>query len=350
MNGVFIAGLALVSGMALAWGFRNLPGERWQMIASAPARKIGEGQWEGVNFTWYGFLTATAYASAVALFIILYGSLGASFTGAVVFIILTLLVCAPASKIVARIVEGKLHTFTVGGAVFTGIIVCPWLAVGVDRLFSETPAGGLPVLPAISAAAVAYSFGEGIGRLACLSFGCCYGVSLSSLSPWSQKTLKGLGMIFHGKTKKIAYEGGLEGVPVAPVQAMTSVIYMTQAVLSSWLFLNAYFMEAFIVSITVTQFWRVFSETLRADYRGGGKISAYQIMGIVAPFYAALVMWLIGQPPDVGNIDAARGLLTLWDPWVILFLQSIWLAAFFYTGKSRVTASRLSFYVRMDCV
>ena len=48
------------------WGFRMLPGEKWQIFAALPTVKTEEGGWRGVNFTWYGILIANANLVAVA--------------------------------------------------------------------------------------------------------------------------------------------------------------------------------------------------------------------------------------------------------------------------------------------
>jgi phosphatidylserine decarboxylase len=57
----------------------------------------------------------------------LLGAAGVPLAGVMVFSVLMLALCVPASRLVARLVEGKAHTFTVGGAVFVGIVAAPWL-------------------------------------------------------------------------------------------------------------------------------------------------------------------------------------------------------------------------------
>jgi hypothetical protein len=44
----------------------------------------------------------------------------------------------------------------------------------------------MPIVPALAAVMIAYTFGEALGRLACISFGCCYGVSISKLTRFSK--------------------------------------------------------------------------------------------------------------------------------------------------------------------
>jgi hypothetical protein len=38
----------------------------------------------------------------------------------------------------------------------------------------------------------------------------------------------------------------------------------------------------------------------------------------------------------------------LWNPAALLFCQALWLAVFLITGRSMVTGSTLSFFVRSD--
>ena len=51
---IFVTALAAVLFGALAWGIRALPAERWQMIAAVPLAKNGNGEWQGLNLTFYG--------------------------------------------------------------------------------------------------------------------------------------------------------------------------------------------------------------------------------------------------------------------------------------------------------
>ncbi len=86
---------------------------------------------------------------------------------------------------------------------------------------------------------------------------------------------------------------------------------------------------------------------MRADYRGNGSISAYQIMAIVAVFYAVgLLLVLPAGPAGPANLSA--GLHSLWDPMVLPFLQLLGLAVFLFSGRSKVTGSTLSFHVVSD--
>ena len=202
-------------------------------------------------------------------------------------------------------------------------------------------------MSAYAAIAIAYAFGEGLGRMACISFGCCYGKPLSSSSLFLKKLFTGRGFVFSGRTKKIAYAGGLEATEVIPIQAITAVSYSVCGMIAAGMFLSGHIMGAFLLATIITQGWRSFSETLRADYRGEGSISAYQVMGIIGVMYAVAVAFFLAHEPT-GRPDLSAGLISLWSPALILFLQGIWMIIFFYTGRSTVTGATLSFYVHRD--
>ena len=184
MNNAMVT-LALGSCCAslLAWGFVVLPRERWQIIAAAPLEK-GEGDsWSGLNLTWYGALSATAYVVAAAVFLALMGAVGVPVLLATALTGGMLAVCVPASKLIAMAVEKKAHTFTVGGASFAGLLLLYPLILCLNKLVGGFFTVTLPFVPSLAALAVAYAFGEGIGRLACISFGCCYGKPLDGCPP-----------------------------------------------------------------------------------------------------------------------------------------------------------------------
>jgi len=329
------------------WGFRVLPGERWQVVASMPVAKTEQGKWRGINFTWYGLLSANAYLVAVMVLLVLMGAVGIPPIGTAILTASMLCCCVPASRLVARIVEKKAHTFTVGGAVFVGILITPFVIAVVNRTAGEMLAFHIPIMSASAAIAIAYAFGEGLGRLACISFGCCYGKPLVSSSALLKRMFTGRGFVFFGSTKKIAYAGGLEATEVIPIQAITAVFYTVCGLIAAWLYLSSHHTSAFLLATIATQGWRSFSETLRADYRGEGRISAYQIMGMAGVLYAiAMAYFLAGEAH--GLLDLSTGLKSLWNPALILFLQGIWVTIFIYTGRSTVTGATLSFHVHHD--
>jgi hypothetical protein len=71
----FVLSLGLLLGSLVAWACKRLPDERWQFLASVPIVKDSSGRWHGLNFTYYGLLTANALVFGVALLIVLLGAL-----------------------------------------------------------------------------------------------------------------------------------------------------------------------------------------------------------------------------------------------------------------------------------
>jgi len=336
-------------GIYLWWGFRYLPAERWQIVATLPVDKTPEGAWQGVNLTWYGLLTANAYLVAVLVLLVLLGSLGVPPLGVVLLTAALLGCCVPASRLVARLVEKKAHTFTVGGAVFVGMLITPFVVLLLNRTAGVAYNFSLPVMASYAAIAIAYAFGEGLGRLACISFGCCYGKPLSAADGWIRRLFSGRGFRFYGSTKKAAYADNLEGAELLPIQAVTAVLYILSGLVGIGLFLAAQHLAAFLLAAGITQGWRALSETWRADYRGTGRISAYQIMGLLGLFYALGAAMLVGNEVLVTPVISS-GLQQLWTPAVLFFLQALWVVIFFYTGRSTVTGATIRYHVRHDLV
>ena len=94
--------------------------------------------------------------------------------------------------------------------------------------------------------------------------------------------------------------------------------------------------------------WRAGSECLRADYRGSARISTYQVMAIVSVIYLSI---FVGLMPSSSLVpDLSLGFAQLAAAPVILALQFFWIALFLYYGRSRVTASTVSFHVISDRV
>lgn len=341
---VFLSSLVVLVTLYLVWGVTKLPGEGWQIAAAVPLKKGVDGSWIGVNLTWYGILTANAYLVASLLALVLMGSAGISLRAVLFLVFLLVGCCVPASRLVAQLVERKANTFTVGGAVFVGTLVAPWLV----QLVNITPLGDdgalVPALPALAAMSIAYAFGEGLGRLACVSFGCCYGKPLSACHPTLARIISPVALTFTGKTKKIAYASKLDGIKVVPIQGFTYVLYCATGIAATLLFLGAHYGASFLLALGVTQGWRVISEFFRDDYRGAGKISAYQVMGLMAIAYGFGTVNYFGAEP-VHLADLSQGFKDLWSPAPLLALQLLWLTIFLYTGVSRVTAATMSFHV-----
>jgi hypothetical protein len=340
---IFIGSIAVLISISLFWGFKHLPGEKWQILAALPRKKQATGNWDGLNLTYYGLLSANAYTFAVVMFFILGASVNIPVRGLCLLIIVLLSVCMPAAKIVARIVEKKQGTLTVGGAVFIGTLAAPWLIFLINQTLGHLLGFHMNLTLVLSAICVAYSYGEGLGRLACVSFGCCYGKPLHQCPFWIQKCFGRFYLVFSGQTKKIAYASGLEGEKVIPIQIITAALYCTSALAGTWLFLEGFFALALVETIVVTQVWRIVSEFFRADFRGSFKVTPYQLMAAGGLVYSLGVVNLF--PATQTLVQLREGLTQLWNPWMILGIQVVWIAAFLYTGQSSVTGSKISFHV-----
>lgn len=343
---LFITLLSFSTFAAILFGFKFLPKEQWQIMAVIPLKKNDHGQWSGLNLTYYGFLIAAADTLATALFLILSRAAGMPVSILCILIVSVLALCLPASKIVARIVEKKRGTLTVGGAVFTGTLVAPWMVLAANHFLADPMGINLNVGVFLACMSVAYAYGEGLGRLACISFGCCYGKPLSKCSPVIQKLFSRFYLTFYGPTKKISYASGLEGEKTIPIQILTAVLYCTSALVGTILFLNGYIISALSLTIIVTQAWRFISEFFRADFRGSFSITPYQIMALITMAYAIGTSLLFNQAPVTINLDA--GLKMIANPWILFFLQGIGLATFIYTARSVVTRAQITFGVNLD--
>jgi hypothetical protein len=345
-NTIFILVLASALGLLYVWAFKHLSRERWQILGTIPIRKQPDGQWQGLNLTYYGLINACAVTFAFIMAFVLLAAVNMPLN-IIAFLCCGLLIfSAPGAKWVAYLVERKKHTFTIGGAAFCGMVGSPLLLMMLPSFLSRWDAPALPVLPTVAAMAIAYAFGEGSGRLACLSFGCCYGKPIDKLPSCLQRIAYPLGIIFHGDTKKIAYADGLNGCRVLAIQVITAVLYTSIGLFGMHLYLLGHYTGAYLICILVTQLWRIFSEFIRADYRGGGRISTYQYLAAISVL-AAVVYSLI-LPDCFLKADLVRGLKVLWHPMVIVVTQVLWAAIFLYMGRSKITASRISLFVHSD--
>jgi hypothetical protein len=338
---LFLSGLGFILLHLLGWGFKNLPGERWQMLAVVPLKKDGDDSWQGSNLTYYGFFIATSQLIALTLLLILLGAMGLSLPGTILAILLILACCVPAARLIAILVEKKHHTFTIGGASFVGILLAPW-ALQFSSSVLNLGESRLPVIPVLAAMSIAYTLGEGLGRLGCISYGCCYGKQLKECNKMLQWLFGRINFIFYGATKKVAYEAQLAGEKLIPIQAITCVLYTLGALFGSYLFLIGTFTAALIFTIALTQLWRILSETLRADFRGFGNISMYQKMGMMSVLYILGVVFFV-HAAHYANPEIIDGIGVLWDPAIILGLQFLWLVFFVTFGRSTVTTSTISF-------
>jgi prolipoprotein diacylglyceryltransferase len=344
MNFAFVAALALGLFALLSWGVRTLPAERWQMLAAVPVAKAADGSWRGVNLTFYGFFSATGTAFGFTMMLLLLSSVGTPASIAILFALLLLVVCVPASRVIAGLVERKRNTFTVAGAAFVASLILPLLILALQPLAAKLLHHKIAVLPILAAAAISYALGESIGRLACLSFGCCYGMPLRDAKPALARLFRRHNLVIHGATKKAAYASGLADEPLIPVQAITSAVFAAAGVAGLALFLLRHFRLAALIPVIATWGWRACSEGLRADYRGGSQISVYQVMAILSVLYLSIFLVLLPSSSVITpDLSAAFG--QFFCAATILPLQVFWVALFLYYGKSRVTDSTVSFHV-----
>jgi len=347
LNIGFVSALALGLFVLIAWGVRTLPAERWQMLAAVPIAKGVDGSWRGLNLTFYGFFSASGNTFGFAIMLLLLGCLRVPTTISALLVIFVIAICLPASRLMANMVERKRNTFTIAGAAFVAAIALPLLLPALRPIAWRALHHDLPPLPILAAAATAYALGESVGRLACLSFGCCYGMPVRDANPVIARLFQKHNLIIHGSTKKAAYASGLAGEPLLPVQAITSVIFAMAGLAGIACFLTQRFRLAALIPIIASWGWRACSESLRADHRGSSRISLYQVMAIVAVIYlgtAILLMPVSGQLTP--SLSAGFAQLTATP--VIVLLQILWLGLFLYYGRSRVTASTLSFHVVAD--
>jgi len=299
-----------------------------------PARRRGDGAWQGVNLTWYGVLQALAVVAGTALALVLAGAAGVHPSRVALALAVVLGISLPAARLVARLVERRRGTFTVGGAVFVAVLVLPWLALAMDAW-----SGGEDAPALVAALAVAYPFGEGIGRLACISFGCCYGRRLAECGPWLRALFRRRPAVIVGPTRKAAYAGHCAGEPLVPVPALSAIVLSTVAVGAVPLFLLGHCRAAAALSLCVALAWRFTSEFLRADYRGGGRLSAYQWMTLAGLAAALLPMACLPRCPRAPAVHL--GLTLLESPITLATLAAVGLGVFVYLGVSRVTTATI---------
>jgi prolipoprotein diacylglyceryltransferase len=346
-------GVVLTFGLLLAvvlgWAICVLPRPRWQFLAAVPLAETRQGSWVGLNLTAYGFWTATAVTSATAVWFVLVNASGVPSPGAASFALLLLASCLTTARLLARWIEGKPETFTIGGAAFVGLLLAPCAVWLLNRAPASWSVGPLPFWPVLGALAIAYTFGESLGRLACLSFGCCYGKPIAAFPARLQPLLTRWTIRFPSPTHKAAYRSGLRDVPLFPVQVVTAVVCAVAGLIGLSLYVTGAVRGAFLECILLSHSWRFLSEYLREDERGGGRLSWYQVMAALgAAFALLLALYPVGTLP--AGIQLGAGLSAIWNPAMLLSFQVLWLSVFIYTGRSRVTSSLISWQVRSDRV
>ena len=344
-EGLFLLTAAILFALLIGFGWRFLPGERFQMLASVPVRRCDDTRWHGINFTWYGLLLATAAVIGILFVLILTRAAGMAPIPVLALLLLIIGLCVPASRWIAGLVEKKRYTFTIGGAFFCGLVATPAIILLVNGgcLLAGAPLLDMQVV--LAALGIGYILGEGLGRLACLSFGCCYGKPLHRCGRLVSFLFDRWAFVFTGATKKAVYEGGLAGVKLIPIQGLTCILYTATALMACHLFLQGQYQGAFLLCLLVSQVWRVLSEMLRADFRGFTAISTYQKMGVFASLYGS-TLCLLFPASNLPLPDIAEGLVLLLNPMLLLGLKALWFALFLHFGRSMVTGATLSFEVR----
>ncbi|WP_166831291.1 prolipoprotein diacylglyceryl transferase family protein [Thalassoroseus pseudoceratinae] len=315
-------------------------------MACLPRRRDETGTWIGLNLTWYGFFNACAYVFGVTLLLVMLATVNIPVGSSAAVILTILVICVPASRLLAWLIDGKRYNFTIGGATFVGVLVAP-LAITLMPSLIEMPQR--PIKTWLAAIVIAYAFGEGVGRLACVSYGCCYGRSLEDSPTWIQRLFGRRHFRFVGETKKASYEGQLMDVPLVPIQAITCVVLSMIGVVGLTLFLHGFDAAALITVAVTSQMWRFGSELLRKDNRGPGRISVYQLM---TPITIAILLVIAFQPSSTPSVprQIGSGLEVLWQPEVILGLQVLWIGIFVFTGRSQMTGSKLALHVHHEHV
>jgi hypothetical protein len=188
---------------------------------------------------------------------------------------------------------------------------------------------------------IAYAFGEGLGRLACI--GRLLGRFLDQAPQCCGTFLTGGALFSPVVQNRLRRRSGGR---VLPIQAMTALLYIVVG-RATLLFLNGFFATAFIITMVITQAWRVYSETLRADYRGARKLSAYQFMDVLAIFFALALSYVLPTDQRLAA-ELSAGIETAWQPLVLLAFQMLWVAVFVQFGKSMVTGAEISFHLHHD--
>jgi hypothetical protein len=341
---LFVAALAALLAALFAWAFRTLPREDWQVLATVPGGKETSGRWRGTNYTYYGVFQANACVLGLALALVMLQVVAVPATAALAMAAATFAVCLPATSLIAWLVEKQRHTLTVGGASFVGFVLAPMMVLAINAAWGSAAGFTIPMTPTLAAVCTCYALGEGVGRLACISFGCCYGKPLATCGPLIRRLFGGWAFVFTGSTKKAAYEAGLEGVPLLPIQAVTSLVLTVTGLVGLGLFLAAHYLAALGATALATQLWRFVSEFLRADFRNARRLSVYQVMALALPPYLLAIGWW-NTGTAVERRDLVEALGALWTPATLLALQALWAAVFVYTGRSRVTAATIELHL-----
>jgi hypothetical protein len=335
----FVITLFLFVGMLSYIGIRYFSSERFQVLLVIPHRRLSDGRWLSLNITYYGLFNGIAYTLGALITTMLLLSIGLSFVQILTIVGLTLLICIPSSKIVATLIEHTKTGFTVGGAVFVGIFTAPVAIYITLYLTGGENNTKYLIIPILSAISIGYTLGEGVGRIGCLSFGCCYGKEVERISSaLLKKVFLRWNTIFTGRLKKAAYASNLEGKKTVPVLSMGIIINNATSIIGIVLFIFDKYVAALLLTFIISQTYRFVSEFLRADYRGSGKISSYQKMAI-ANIIIAILYVFFWSSTHYPSTDLYNALIKFYDPVVIGMFALLFIFTTSYTGVSKVTYS-----------
>lgn len=323
---------------------RYLPKERYQFIFTIPYKKLEDGRWMGRNITYYSFFNALGYTAGTVITTVFLLSYGLNFIQIFLMILLVFIICIPSSKLLAYFIEKSPHGFTVGGAVFVGVLVLPvaiYLSLKLTNSSIEFKNILLPVYAVIS---IGYLVGEGIGRLGCLSFGCCYGKAITEVkSNLLKKVFERFYTVFYGECKKISYASGGCGVKTVPVQPIAILLYITTSFISILMILNGFIVTAILTTTLVSQLYRFYSEFFRSDYRGEGKISSYQKMALLNILIISAYCYIFHD--NTNTFDIQKGLPEFLSLQFFILVGTVFIVTFLYTGLSTATYSVIEFKV-----
>lgn len=319
----------------IIWGLKNLHKDEYQFFAVIPYKKLCEDKYEGINITFYGIISALSTTISVFIFLNLIKIINFPIDKAyfILFIIFTIGIFS--SKIVAYIIEHRKNTLTIGGSIFiSGMIAAPVIYF-IIKFFKIQELYFLPVFSILS---TAYVSGEGVGRLACLSFGCCYGKPASKFNFLPGK----LKVKFYADTKKAVYDSSYKNIELINIQGIVVIIFSLLGVISIISIIFQKFILAFFLSFILPSLLRFLSEFLRNDYRGNGKLSIYQIFSLILFGYGLLIVFISK------NINLSLTLNSHISFYYsdIFILGFVFIVILIHSGISKVTYSNITFFLR----
>ncbi len=323
--------------------FKKLPKEKYQFLLVIPYKKINNEEWRSLNITYYGLFNALGYSLGLFLCLFNFFALGIEKLDALYNLILIFTICMPISKLIPIYVEKTKHGFTIAGALFFGIITTPistflvYFFQGKLNLFYDN------LLPILSTMSVSFLLGESIGRLGCISFGCCYGKKVEEVNnTFLKKVFNNFNTVYYGDLKKASYASNLNGIKTVPIQAMSVLINLILSFIGQLLFLESNYTLSLVITILGNQLFRFFAEFLRADYRGSDTITIYQKMSIINIAIITLIIYIF--PSNKGILlDIQRGINYVFEYKVFIAILFVFFISFFYTGISTATYSITKF-------